>query len=235
MDNEHIRAGFVRNRRFLIAVSIALACFNVLGMRFTELTIVGNTATIDHPEYVTPLAWIVWGWAFAQYIVWYRDVGAWREFRQAIVHNCEQRLGRKVATEPIPQWLTTQLLNELRPSLPSGPTLPDIRIIAEFSRIHGDGERVERAADIEASAYARLPEQRGEARVGPVRFEREIGASEWREYMVASSVWVFLTRRFTLEYFAPFLIGAMPVVMWLWHPAGKSITSMTLRLHHLPL
>jgi hypothetical protein len=220
MNNEHMHAGFARNRRFLIAVSLALACVSVLGLRFTELTILGNTAPIDHPEYVTPLAWIVWAWAFAQYIVWYRDVGAWREFLQAVVDDCEQRLGRKVASEPIPQWVEVDLRSNLGPSLPASQDRSTIRVVAEFARMHGDGVRVVRAADIEASAYARLPEQRGEARAGPIRFEREIGAGEWRKHMVGGAVRVFLTRRFTLEYFAPYLIGAMPLAVWFWHRTG---------------
>jgi hypothetical protein len=209
VNSEQLNAGFVRNRRFLIVVSIALACANVLGLRFTQLNILGNVASINNPERVALLGWAVWAWAVAQYCVWYKDIGAWRAFRQAIIDDCEQKLGRRVATEKIPDWVKETLRKEVTPQAPA-ELANAVRYTAVFQGMHGDGKTLARAADIVASAHIRLPDQRGEVSGQKLRFEREIQPNEWRRCLANSTVNVLLTRRFALEYFAPFLIALLP-------------------------
>jgi hypothetical protein len=212
VSDEQIRAGFIRNRRFLIAVSVGLACFDLLGLRFPEVTILGNTATVQHPERITGLAWIVWGWAFAQYVVWFRDVGAWNEFWGAVIHDCEQSLCRRIEAEPVPEWLANQLRSELENRLGSAER-GDVKFVVRFADITGDGKQIERAAQVMCEAHARLAANQYDEVTGSTRFERLIDAREWRRHMIAAVVGVLLTRRFVVEYFAPFLIGLVPIGM----------------------
>ncbi len=133
--------------------------------------------------------------------------------------DCEKNLGAKVAKEEISQWLREQLAAQLK-NQTTPENFSNIKYIANFSGMHGDGQQRERAADIEARAYVRLPDQRGEACAGAVRFEREIQRNEWRRHMVVASLRTIFTRRFTLEYFAPFLIGLLPTALWIQQSVG---------------
>jgi hypothetical protein len=109
MDNEKLQAGFVRNRRFLIGASLALAFTLLLGIQFKQISFLGNSGDVPHPEQVIWIIWVVWAWSLAQYIVWFRDVGAWQEFRSAVSGACTKHLGEEAAKKPLPQWLETQL------------------------------------------------------------------------------------------------------------------------------
>ncbi|HWG75567.1 MAG TPA: hypothetical protein VN660_02105 [Steroidobacteraceae bacterium] len=216
MAEDRVHAGFVRYRRFLIAISIALACLDVLGLKINQLTLLGNTAPIAHPERVAMLAWIVWAWALLQYLVWFHDVEAWRDFKQAIVKDCETRLGNRLAGEAIPMWLKGQLRAEFASRHASPDRLENIRYVTAYSAVHGDGIRRERAADILATAYIRLPDHKGEDQTSQVRFEREILTKEWRNQYIISLLRILITSRFIPEYFAPFAIAFVPVAVRFW-------------------
>jgi hypothetical protein len=211
MAGDQIHAGFVRNRRFLVAVSIGLSCVKLLDLHFTKVSVLGNEAEIHNPSYVSILEWVVWGWALAQYSVWFNDIGAARQLRQAIVDDCEQTLGERVETEPIPQKTKTSLAGEIRNR--HRPLSDDqFKYVARYARMHGDGKHIERAADIEAIAVVRLPDQDGEDRAGPNRFERVISPEEWDEQWKVSRRTVLLRSRFLLEYFAPYMIAVFPLM-----------------------
>jgi hypothetical protein len=113
MNQDKLYEGFTRNRRFLIAISVALAAISLLDLRFTQISLFGNSADIRNAHRVAVLEWIVWAWAFAQYLVWFRDVGAWRDFRNAIDEDTAGSLGRDVEGEEPPDWVKEKLLGQL--------------------------------------------------------------------------------------------------------------------------
>jgi hypothetical protein len=205
-----IEAGFVRNRRFLIGVIIGLACVKLLDLHFTNISLLGNQAAINNQSYVSIFEWVIWLWALAQYSVWFNDVGASRQLRQAIIDDCERTLGRRVATEPIPEKTKSSLMGEIRNRHPYRDD--QFKYIASYARMHGDGIQIDRAADIEATAVVRLPDQDGEDRAGPNRFERVISHEEWDAQWKSSRRKVLLGSRFLLEYFAPYMIAVLPLL-----------------------
>ena len=214
MASDQIHAGFVRNRRFLVAVSIGLACVKLLDLHFTKVNVLGNEAGINNQAFVGVLEWILWLWALAQYTVWFNDVGAATALRQAISDHCERSLGERVAAEPIPQWTKADTANELRNRNAVFRGLPDdaFKYQATYMQTHGDGKALDRAADIQVVAVMRLPDQRGEDRSAARRFERVITADEWNSQWAVSRRHMLLHSRFLLEYFAPFAIAALPVL-----------------------
>jgi hypothetical protein len=112
--NRQLETGFVRNRRFLLAASVGLACMNVLKLDFTQINILGNVATIKDPSKVYLIAWIIWGWALAQYIVWFIDVGASRSFWLAVRLHAKESLGRlKVHTTEVPKRIVDNHMSNL--------------------------------------------------------------------------------------------------------------------------
>jgi hypothetical protein len=211
MDREKLQAGFVRNRRFLIAASLALAFTQLLGMQFKQVSLLGNSSEIPHPEQVNWIIWIIWAWAFAQYTVWYRDVGGWSEFRSAVADACAKHLGEAAARKPLPLWLKTQIGDQGWQNTPYGDLRDQIKYHSYFTGIEGDGKGKARVANIVTHAYVRLPEQRGQTKSPDIRFEVEIADKEWRRYSRIATIKILLTSRFLLEYFAPFFIGSLPI------------------------
>lgn len=214
MDKEKLQAGFVRNRRFLIAASLALGFTELLGMQFKQVSLLGNSADIPHPEQVDWIIWVVWAWSLAQYIVWFRDVRAWQEFRGVVSDACAKHLGEAAAKKPLPQWLITQLGEQAWQSIQNSPyseLREQIKFHSWFASIEGDGKGKARVANIVTHAYVRLPEQRGQAKSPDTRIEVEIADEDWRRYSRIATIKILITSRFLLEYFAPFVIGSVPV------------------------
>ncbi len=207
--SEEIRAGFTRARRFLIAISLALACFKVLELDFTQVSILGNSATIKRPEQVIVLIWIAWIWAVVQYLVWFRDVGGWSEFVRASTEDCIQRIGRKALLEPIPEWLKKQLADDLGKRL-QHTSNGAIGYSVSYKDVNGGGQTTDWALQMYAEAHVRSDNHYLEV-AGPVRFERPIPRDEWQRHLRRSMILALLTRRFIPEYFAPFAIALLPV------------------------
>jgi hypothetical protein len=214
MDNEQLQAGFIRNRRFLIGASLALTFTLLLGIQFKQISFLGNSADVPHPEQVLWIIWVVWGWSLAQYIVWFRDVGAWQEFRGAVSDACAKHLGEAAANKPLPEWLKTQLEVQAWQSIQNSPYSDlrgQIKFHSWFTDIEGDGKRKARVANVVTHAYVRLPEQRGQTQSPDTRIEVEVADEDWRRYSRIATMKILLTSRFLLEYFAPFLIGLLPL------------------------
>lgn len=224
MDSEHLNAGFVRNRRFLIVVSFGIALVQILDLHFRQIIILGNVADLDHPERVMLIAWVLWGWALAQYIVWLRDVAAFTEWKQSIDESCSRSIGKELANEPLPAAVKSRLERDLFQQIPTH-TLDTslIRYTRTYIGIHGDGSVRDRAVDIQAHAFFRLPENQGEA-IADIRYEKIVVIRAWRWRYWRQIVWVSVSQRFVLEYIAPFLIAFLPVYIWLSGQHWKPIT-----------
>src|SRR5262245_52311530 len=83
MSNEDLNAGFKKQRMFLIGVSLALTGILIAGLKFKKVSVLGNEADIDKPEFVYTFLWLVWVWALYRYTVWFKDVVAGKEMNDA--------------------------------------------------------------------------------------------------------------------------------------------------------
>jgi hypothetical protein len=214
MELKDIQAGFTRARRFLIAISLAISLTKMLAIPFTQINILGNVATIPHPEQVGWIFWIAWFWAIYQYLVWLKDAGAWGEFRAAVNDACAKHLGEAAAKIPMPERLRNELKANLFGKLGSAQGISpsaDVKFCQRFYSFVGDGKNKPRVANVVADAFIRLADQRGEATAGETRYEVEISEDEWRRRNWDKTIKVLLTSRFIPEYFAPFVIGLLPV------------------------
>jgi hypothetical protein len=201
---EHIRAGFTRSRRFLVAISLGLTLFYAVGLKVNHVSILGNDAEIERPEAVQWLVWIVWAWALAQYVVWFHDVEAWSEFQAAARARAVRTLAEDLTRHPLPEWLQQSLHTDVTNR--SGEPIAGYTASQQFVRLRPDGK-----ADIEGSAIAYLSNEKGEVTAGPVRFVREVDLQTWRSNRRVAYIYVMVTSRYFVEYFAPFVIAAIPV------------------------
>jgi hypothetical protein len=217
MDKDKLREGFTRNRRFLIAISVALAAISLLDLQFTQINLLGNSADIHNADRVAALEWAVWAWAVAQYIVWFRDVGAWQEFRNAIEDDTASSFGRDVERDEPPDWVKTKLLEQLMTKLGQVAPVMGVKDFAsKFTTMQSYGPNADHIANVEVTAFMRLPDDTGYTMAEMIRIERVIEPVRWRARFRWSMLSVIVTRRFTLEFFAPFAIAGIPVAVLLW-------------------
>ncbi len=73
-DSDHIREGFVRQRRSLIAASLGLLLYVSSGIRLDAINVLGNTFSIARPALVPTALWVAWGYFFLRYYQYLRDL-----------------------------------------------------------------------------------------------------------------------------------------------------------------
>ena len=69
------RAGFIRQRRSLLLISIALIAFQTTGATLHRIVLFGNTVDLDSPLRVTAPLWIAWFYFLARYYQYLRALG----------------------------------------------------------------------------------------------------------------------------------------------------------------
>ena len=93
-----LRAGFVRQRRSLIATSAVLTLFMSAGVTLNDLSILGNTFNIARPNLVPGALWLLWayfGLRYYQHFSDLRDPGPLNAFKARI----SNRMIRRAETE----------------------------------------------------------------------------------------------------------------------------------------
>ena len=217
MTPEQIASGFSRYRRFLIAVSVAMTFVTLLDLDFEKVSLLGNEATIRNPSRVILIGWFIWAWAIVQYVLWYRDIGAWAQIRAATRIDCNSRLQLLMVKRPVPNWLESSLMTTLRQTAGSNFELEKITLHVEGARdIDPIGPQKIIAVHMFASATSRLPDQRGEIKAGPARYEADVTPEEFSQCNRRAWLSVLFTRSYVFEYLAPFAIGVLPIAVLFW-------------------
>ena len=93
--NQELVDGFVRQRRSLVAVSVALSAFVGLGARLEDIEFLGNTVHLAKPLAVAAPPWVAWGYFLIRYYQYFRDLGD-VGFREAVTTR-ENHLARRFA------------------------------------------------------------------------------------------------------------------------------------------
>ena len=217
MSDDPIEAGFVRRRRFLIVTSLALAAAGYLGLTIHEVSVLGNTADVGHPERVLLVGYLVWAWALWTYTQWFRDCGAWAKTHGKFVELRDNLLRQTLAdVRPADAQLEAFRTTTMAAAVGSRDRLGPIQERLEFStspRVirRGRDGRLESLCVMQAS-YPTFPE--GTQSLGnPDYFLVPINrALEWRESVWALFALVNSTRYFS-EYFAPFVFAVLPLIV----------------------
>jgi len=205
-DPGSIHQGFVRQRRNIVATSIALFLYEKLGIVIDSINILGNTARITDPSSVTTLLWIAWSYFFLRYYQYFRDTpdkGLSKAY-QGHVH----RLARSVAQKKLMK--SVKVPEEFAGKTPHF-IFKTLDVYRAYTRLWELGLwELEIEADV---AYA--VEGGSEVRsLGKNRLNLS-----WKELVIAkvrSVLHVGLNTHFTTEYFLPFLIALVPVAYWIF-------------------
>jgi hypothetical protein len=106
-------SGFVRRRRYLIAISVSVALVKYLGLELPEIDVLGNKAVVHHPERVIQVGYVLWIIALWVYVQWFNDYGAGLKSRAAYNEKRQELLLRAMQTdEPPPAGLVEKLTKE---------------------------------------------------------------------------------------------------------------------------
>jgi hypothetical protein len=95
---------FIRRRRLLIILSIALWASTYVGLTFTTVSVLGNSANIGDPKKVEYLAYGFWLFALASYAQSFHAIGAWKRITNAYITARNERILRAMRNaEPPPE------------------------------------------------------------------------------------------------------------------------------------
>lgn len=217
LDNTaDVRQGFIRQRRNLIAVSLALVFYQTAGLVITRLSFLGNEADVSEPSLASAVLWVAWLYFLLRYFQYFMDVpnrgerDAYYDRLQVLVHA----LARQDAIET---HVEQQKWHEVR------------NLAIEMEKIdtlhrHSNGWQVRVNGVIVGNTERANKSQQMN------QYETLIWGKEFQRSKVKAVLYVVCCTRFATEYYLPFAIAAVPIVIQafvfsrlLWLAFGDSV------------
>lgn len=197
-----LREGFVRQRRSLVAVSLAWLLYQTSGVVIDHLNVFGNKLDLKTPELAGTVLWVAWLYFLLRYYQYFRDLpdkGVSTAFGARLI-----TLMRKVARNEIKRQCKLK-----------GPWQPVDEIELEKARIDTIGSykrfwefRVTELVAIISPNNRPLHQFSG--KTIKVEGSRLIAAK------LRSAAHVSLNTRFLTEYYLPFVLAAAPLSLFIW-------------------
>jgi hypothetical protein len=202
--DDSLYTGFVRRRRYLIAISVSVALVKYLGLTLPEIDVLGNKAIVHHPERVIQLGYVLWLIAFWVYVQWFNDYGAWLKSVAAYNETRQELLLRAMKTDnPAP----SDLVERLRRETPAQGVLYKVTPANVFL----DPDRGDRVY-YQVQGWQRLEPTGLQSVGGSAHFERDIPRGVlWSRNCLALLI-VVTAKRYFSEFYAPFLVALLPLV-----------------------
>jgi hypothetical protein len=200
-SQEWIRSGFARQRRNLMAASLALLAFQEIGAQLKKLSILGNEIELARPLRLSFPLWVMWTYFGIRYYQYLRDLTD-RGFYRAVSERGEHLL-RGAAR--------AKLRKELKPDL-SGFADPVWGVEVEGILPVGNAEGI---AKFTARGHM-LVVDRGTSKHRMEYFnEREIilKPNEPPLADIRAQIWVLLHTHRGTEYVLPFVVAALPLLV----------------------
>ena len=193
-----IKEAFVRQRRALVATSLALIAFQGLGATLHRVTLLGNTIELASPLSVTTPLWVAWVYFYLRYYQYLRSLGdkGFKSLIEMRMIELASRAALKLIKDQIRvEEFKKQTVRIVRPQmqrLSSPPGFWTFRATGGMAQIteRSGGSNVA-SQSIEGMEVA-LP-------LGKPRFSR-----------TRSTLWTVWNSHQGTEYGLPFLIGAVP-------------------------
>lgn len=90
---DDIRAGFIRQRRNLIIISLVLLFTQYAELTVRHLSVFGNIIEIGQPVALPAVLWVAWGYWLLRYYTYYHDLGD-KGFRRVRMEQLKRLLER---------------------------------------------------------------------------------------------------------------------------------------------
>jgi hypothetical protein len=197
-----VTEGFVKQRRNLVAASLALIFYHTSGLVLEKLEIFGNTLNVRDPWLVSVVLWVAFGYFFLRYYQLFRDLGD-----KGIRSEYAGRL------QSIVTRVAERKLRESYRSMDFGPSSQDIELKdINIAAIRKDRNQWEfRATESKASHTARS--LRPDPLQPPMLY---VKGRSLRLAKVRAAFHVAFNTRLLTEYYLPFLVAAIPVLVAVW-------------------
>lgn len=201
LDKDSIRAGFVRQRRSLVATSVALFTYYAVGPVTLSQTVKlpPLEATLEHPERLIVGLWIVWAYFLLRYGEFLHDLGDERGFRQSFENILTRYARRTVETDLRREWREKH--EGLRRIVIDLDTFQPNIISRRLFQVSIRGGIYHATAG--ESVRQELGKQSRSITGWPLRWDRLFARTHW---MLGTTV--------ATEYVLPFLIALAPVAAW---------------------
>jgi len=211
----NLDVGFNRNRRFLIAVSLGLACAHYLNLTIDKVSILGNEAVVKNEDRVEMLVIAVWIWAWVKYCLWFHDVGAWGEIANKAQMRLQDRLQEWGRDQQMPvevrDWLVTDADSQTNGS---DWQQRDHRFMVNVRGVSGDPFGHAITVIHLTGTLLRTTDQINSYTSRDREYTLSLDSDIYRSFRRRAFAHTLFTRRYFVEYLAPFIIGAAPLFAW---------------------
>lgn len=218
--SKDIREAFIRQRRNLMLVSVALFLAIGAGFRPEQILIFGSKITLDNPDYVTYGIWLLWGYWLVRYIQHYNDLEdvEWsqryaQEMNYRILRWAEDRAFSSYSEE----YLDDQYISKFsgQPSFkPNGYGEPPWSYQIDNSEVVYDHSK-----NIEAWIKLKPYDSAGQAH-NSILIVQPLSGSRLTFYSALSHLYVAHNTRLFSEYALPFILAFVPLwfAIYKMHP-----------------
>jgi hypothetical protein len=219
---------FMRRRRILIVLSIALAASTWVGLTFTEVSVLGNSADIGDPKNVEYLAYAFWLCALLAYVQSFHAVGAWKKVTEAYTSALSERLMRamrnvKATPENAAAFEASTRQMFANQTGPRGVPVADT--LKYSTRPDAAGRDHDRKWKVRMVMQAHQPTFLGGlSPTGNISFfEVEVTRATLARCAIQAISYIVVRAPYFTDYFAPFVIALLPIphgVSLFWSTIG---------------
>lgn len=119
MNDDDIRSAFIRQRRNLMGISIAVLFVTYSGLQFTKLNILGNEFVISNPRIINYFLWIAfvyWLVRYFQYMFALSGLRIYMTYEQTLLQltlpSAREKLNKQISVKMEPLAYEVQLKGE---------------------------------------------------------------------------------------------------------------------------
>jgi hypothetical protein len=215
VDGSDARAGFVRQRRFLIGTSLTIFGYEYLGLSVKQINVLGNNADMSNPGHLAVVLVVIHGWAIYRYWTHFQELAPWLPFRDARLERWRQLLTPS-------NWNDCHADGEKLARLCN-------KHVAELERLREKGQIDKHARAKEAhltkvtgGTTSTMHEEwnvpfycdERKAQVGYVTLRISVGAWRSRRALLLSWILMLVNRSFFSEYIVPLGLAAVAVIAY---------------------
>lgn len=203
MSDDEIREGFVRQRRSLIAVSLALLFYQTTGVVVERLSLFGNEVVLRDPSAASIVLWVAWVYFLVRYYQHFHDTpskGLWAAHHDRL----QMHVKRLASAQFEKECRAEQARGELSGQIDFTRIDPSV-----MGRKGGAWEIRVRAPKLKPGANPSHPNPQHEVLI-------RVGGSPLRLAQIRASLHAAFHTRFLTEYYLPFVVAAVPPAFMLW-------------------
>lgn len=222
-EDDDVRAGFVRQRRNLILISLVLLFAQIHQITFTTISVFGTTLDLVRPLDPRPYLWVAFGYLLYRYHVYFYDIG-----NKGFGDKQKKRLGRlanfyakkRFDTDPtLREGLHLGLQDKLRMKQAENQTQQVVHPALEewqFREAGVIGRPEFRHITVQAQFMTYSGVGENKSWDYDTRENIEVEGRTAMSLNIRAGLYVLTHTRIFSEYFAPYLIAAFPLAICLW-------------------